>query len=70
MQRGIFLVGGGALLKGLGPFLEQCLKIPVHITDDPLTAVARGAGIILEDMDRYRDVLINHEEDIPANENF
>ncbi len=63
MQKGIFLVGGGALLKGLAKFLEQNLRIPIHVADDPLTAVARGAGIILEDMDRYRDTLIHYEED-------
>lgn len=63
MQRGIFLVGGGALLKGLASFLEQNLKIPVHVADDPLTAVARGAGIILEDLERYKETLIQHDED-------
>jgi len=62
MQRGIFLVGGGALLKGLAPFLVQNLKIPVHVADDPLTAVARGAGIILEDMERFKGTLIQDDE--------
>lgn len=65
MNRGIYLVGGGALLKGLAPFLEQCLKIPVHVADDPLTAVARGAGIILEDLGRYKELLIQNEDDLP-----
>lgn len=62
MQRGIFLVGGGALLKGLASFLEQSLKIPVHVADDPLTAVARGAGIILEDLERFKEMLIQDDE--------
>ncbi len=65
MQRGIYLVGGGALLRGLAPYLQQCLKIPVHVADDPLTAVARGAGIIVEDMERYKETLIEYEADLP-----
>ncbi|OHA18537.1 MAG: rod shape-determining protein [Candidatus Taylorbacteria bacterium RIFCSPHIGHO2_01_FULL_46_22b] len=65
MQRGIYLVGGGALLKGLAPYLEQILKIPVFVADDPLTAVARGAGIILENMDLYKETLIANEDDLP-----
>jgi rod shape-determining protein MreB len=65
LNRGIFVVGGGALLKGLGPYLEQCLKIRVHIADDPLTAVARGTGIILEDIGLFGDTLLQNEDDIP-----
>ncbi len=63
MQRGVFLVGGGALLRGIGVFLEQNLKIPVHVVDDPLTAVARGAGIILEDLERFRESLIREDDE-------
>src|SRR3989344_1157783 len=66
MQRGIFLVGGGALLRGLALFLEQNLKIPVHVADDPLTAVARGAGIILENMDDYRETHVDYEDDVSS----
>ncbi len=65
MQRGVYLAGGGALLKGLAELLENEINIPVHITGDPLTAVARGAGIILEDIETYRDVLIENEDEIP-----
>ncbi|OHA25887.1 MAG: rod shape-determining protein [Candidatus Taylorbacteria bacterium RIFCSPHIGHO2_02_FULL_46_13] len=65
MQRGIHLVGGGALLKGIAPLLEQSFRIPIYVADDPLTAVARGAGIILEDMERFKETLIQHEEDLP-----
>ncbi|MEK7607864.1 MAG: rod shape-determining protein [Patescibacteria group bacterium] len=65
MQRGIFLVGGGALIRGLDKLIEEAVKIPVHIVDDPLTAVARGTGVILEDFELYQDVLIQNEDDLP-----
>lgn len=65
MARGLYLVGGGALIKGLPELLAENVKIPVHVADDPMTAVARGAGIILEDFDAYRDVLIENEDELP-----
>ncbi len=65
MGRGLHLVGGGALIKGLPELLAESLKIPVHSADDPMTAVARGAGIILEDFDRYKNVLIENEDELP-----
>ncbi len=64
MRSGIVLVGGGALLKGLAPLLAQWLKVPVVVADDPLTAVARGTGVILENLDAYRDVFLEHDDDI------
>lgn len=65
MARGVYLVGGGALLKSLPLLLAEELKIPVHLADDPMTAVARGAGIILEDFNSYSDVLIENEDELP-----
>ncbi|MFH1145677.1 MAG: rod shape-determining protein [bacterium] len=50
-ERGIVLSGGGALLKNLDKAISQAATIPVHIADDPLTAVVRGAGLLLEDAD-------------------
>ena len=64
MKRGIFLVGGGALIKGLDKLLSETLEIPVTIAEDPLTAIARGAGIILENLDQYSSILINSDDDI------
>jgi len=58
MQRGIFLSGGGALIIGMRELLESTLKIPVYVAGDPLTSVVRGAGIILEDLNSYADILI------------
>ena len=66
MRRGVYLVGGGALIKGLDVLLSETLKIPVSIAEEPLSAVARGAGIILEDLDRYRSVLLESEDDLPS----
>jgi rod shape-determining protein MreB len=65
MQRGVHLVGGGALIKGLDELIYEYVRIPVHIAEDPLTAVARGTGIILEDIEKYKDVLIQGEDDLP-----
>jgi rod shape-determining protein MreB len=65
MKRGIHLTGGGALIKGLAELLQEELDIPVYVAHEPLTAVARGTGIILENIDKYRDVLIEKEDDLP-----
>jgi len=64
MQRGVYLVGGGALIRGLPEILADMLKIPVHVADDPLTAVVRGTGIVLENLEKYREVLILHEDEL------
>lgn len=64
MQKGITLAGGGALIKHLPELLYIQLKVPITVADDPLTAVARGTGIILEDIDIYKDVLVENTDDI------
>ena len=63
MRSGITLVGGGALLKGLDQLLSQWLKVPVVVADDPLTAVARGTGVILENLPLHQDLLLEYGED-------
>lgn len=65
MQRGIYLTGGGALIKGLAELISEYAKMPVHVAPDPLTAVCRGTGIILEHLDVYKEVLISNEDDLP-----
>jgi len=65
MHRGIILVGGGALIPGMAELLHKELKIPVHIADDPLTSVVRGTGVILEDIEGFREVLIENEDELP-----
>lgn len=65
MNRGIVLVGGGALLKGLDVVLSEVLKMPVYIATDPLTAVARGTGVVLSNLEGLREILIESENDLP-----
>lgn len=65
MNRGIVLVGGGALILGIADRLSEAMKIIVTTADDPLTAVARGTGIMIEDIDSYREVLIEHDNELP-----
>lgn len=64
MQRGIHLSGGGALIPGLAPLLEHALQVPVVVVPDPLRAVIRGAGIVIENIDNYKEILIDHEGSI------
>ena len=65
VSRGITLVGGGALLKGLDKLLAQALKDPIKVAVDPLTAVARGTGVVLEDFDNFKHTLFTVAEDEP-----
>ena len=62
MRYGIFVTGGGALLRGLTEYLSMHLKVAIHLVDDPLTTVVRGTGIVLEDIERYRPMLIDDAE--------
>ena len=57
-QRGIILSGGGALLKGLPEAIHNEVKIPIFVADDPLTAVVRGAGMVIEHLDQLGNVLV------------
>ena len=52
-QTGIYLTGGGALLRGLSPRIASKTKLTVHIADDPLRAVVRGTGLALKNSHRY-----------------
>lgn len=66
MHRGIHLAGGGALMKGFAKVLEEEVKMPVYIADDPLTCVVRGTGIILEKLETFKEVLIADENDVSS----
>ncbi|MEK7113893.1 MAG: rod shape-determining protein [Patescibacteria group bacterium] len=65
MRNGIMLSGGGALILGLGELLQSILKIPVYVVEDPLTAVARGTGVILDDIESYKEVLTGNQDELP-----
>ena len=53
VKNGIWLSGGGALLRGLGARLEKKIGITFHVAEDPLLSVARGAGIALKNIDKF-----------------
>ena len=53
-KTGIYLAGGGSMLRGLDKRISQKTKLPVHIAEDPLRAVARGTGIALKNIDKYQ----------------
>ena len=56
-DRGIVMTGGGALIRGLDRLLQHETNLPIHLDEEPLTCVVRGAGHILDDMQKYRNVL-------------
>ena len=68
MQRGIYLVGGGALIRGLPEFLSESLGVPVNVDSDPLTAVVRGTSTVLDDIDRFREAILTSDDDLVPTE--
>ena len=57
-KTGIYLAGGGSMLRGLDKRLSQKTDLPVYIAEDPLRAVVRGTGIVLKNLPKYKSVLI------------
>ena len=62
MAKGIHLSGGGALLRELDVLIAKETKIPTTAVEDPLTAVVRGAGLVLENLDELEEVLVETED--------
>ncbi|MDO8573857.1 MAG: rod shape-determining protein [Candidatus Daviesbacteria bacterium] len=58
VERGIFLTGGGALLRGLDKRIAEETKLPVYVADDPLTTVVRGCGEVLNNLDLLAKVKV------------
>jgi len=65
MEDGIYLCGGGSLTRGLDILIAKETKMPVKIIEDPLTAVVRGGGIVLENVDILKEVLARTEYQEP-----
>ena len=65
MQRGIHLVGGGAMIRGLDRLIEQEIEIPVYVAAEPLYSVVVGTGTVLDDIDSYLEVLMHQDDELP-----
>ncbi|HFC76636.1 MAG TPA: rod shape-determining protein [Candidatus Moranbacteria bacterium] len=63
MQRGIILAGGGSLIRGLDKLIANQTGMSVRTMEDPLTAVARGTGVVLEDLEKLKDILVANQYD-------
>lgn len=61
-ERGIILTGGGAKLKGLDKKIQEVVDLPVHLMPDALTCVVKGSGMILDNLEEYKEVLIKKIE--------
>jgi len=57
-QKGIYLTGGGAQLKGLDKYISDNIHIPIHIADDPQTCAVRGMGVLLDDEPLLKDIVV------------
>jgi rod shape-determining protein MreB len=65
LERGVTVFGGGAMLRGLPEYLSHMLGVPVHVADEPLTAVVRGTGIITENPAAWEDVFMHEQAILP-----
>ena len=61
--RGITMAGGGSLIRGIDRAIRKEIDVPVRIAEDPLTCVARGTGLVIENLDKFKDAL-ECDEDI------
>lgn len=65
LTNGVVLVGGGALINGLDQLIRTTFQVPVYVAEDPLTAVARGTGVAVENVEFYKELLIEPNYDRP-----
>lgn len=57
VERGIVMAGGNSLLRGIDKAIGKEIDVPVRISEDPLTCVARGTGLVIENLDKFKDAL-------------
>jgi rod shape-determining protein MreB len=65
LEHGVTVFGGGALLRGLPELLSRMLGVPVHVADEPLTAVVRGTGIITENPRLWEEIFMHEQAILP-----
>ena len=65
MDRGIILVGGGSMLRGIDELISEQTDMPVRVAEDPLTAVVRGTGMVLEDVESLKEILVGTQYEEP-----
>jgi rod shape-determining protein MreB len=61
-ERGITMAGGGSLIRGIDRAIRKEIDVPVRIAEDPLTCVARGTGLVIENLDKFKDALESDED--------
>jgi rod shape-determining protein MreB len=59
VDRGIYMTGGGSMLRGLNELLHRETDLIIHLVDNPLTTVVAGAGKVLENPDEFRKVILS-----------
>lgn len=59
-ERGIVITGGGALISGLAEYVTERIHVPCRIADDPVSCVARGTGIVLEELQKYNGAVYDY----------
>jgi len=57
VENGIVLTGGGALIRGIDKYLSDIVKLPVYVAEEPLLAVAKGTGRVLEEIKLLRQII-------------
>jgi rod shape-determining protein MreB len=63
MQRGVIIAGGGSMIRNLDKLIANQTEMSVRVMEDPLTAVVRGIGIVLEDLETLREVLVEDQRE-------